>query len=447
MRVRARPCDPDLRGALVPPPEKKRVPRLLRASPEIRGHIRSHAKGLSTVALASILGVGAAFVFQIVSARYLAPADFGLLAAFLVIVSVAAVGSSSLQNIVTVQTAAVLTHVPALESSHRRRVPWEAILIGAVGGCGLALLSPLLADVLDTTPVVVLAAAACIPLSFVFADALGLLQGSGDVSRAVWWSTISLVSRIILLIVAVAAGMGIGGVIGSVVVATALAVVGAIWSARRIARPSGGVFTVAGLTIVLLTVAFAWLTASDVIFLRAGAAESVVGAYAAVTVLVKAGFLVPSTLSLYLLPRFVRHRDNPRMARVGVLATLGLSVLTSVAMIAVFAIAGDWIIHVLYGSAFAQASQLLVPVALAYLPWMAAQGMLIKMTSTSSKGAAAVLVVAVVAQWIAFNAVIPDISAMLVWFAGIGVVVLLGFLLLDGIRSRRLAAAEEGIGS
>jgi hypothetical protein len=78
---------------------------------------------------------------------------------------------------------------------------------------------------------------------------------------------------------------------------------------------------------------------------------------------------------------------------------------------------------------------------------MAAQGMLIKMTSTSSKGAAAVLVVAVVAQWIAFNAVIPDISAMLVWFAGIGVVVLLSFLLLDGIRSLRLAVAEEGIGS
>ncbi|KJL41235.1 oligosaccharide flippase family protein [Microbacterium trichothecenolyticum] len=418
-----------------------------RANRELRGHIRSHARGLSAVAMASVLGVIAAFVFQIVSARYLAPAEFGLLAAFLNIISVAAVGSSSLQNIVTVQTAAALGAAPAQPAdpdrpSRGRKVPWEAIIMGGVGGAALAALSPLIAGALDTTAVVVLAAAACIPLSFIFADALGLLQGSGDVARAVWWSTISLVSRILLLVLAIALGFGIGGVIGSVVVATGLSVVGAVWSARRVARPSGGAFTVDGLTIVLLTVAFAWLTASDVIFLRAGAEESVAGSYAAVAVLVKAGFLVPSTLSLYLLPRFVRARDNPRLARIGVLATLGLSIATSLAMVLLFLIAGPWIIHLLYGTAYAGASALLVPVALAYTPWMAAQGMLIKMTSTASRGAAAVLIGAVLVQWVAFQLVVPDITAMLGWFAGIGVVTLGAFLLLDGIRSRRLAAAE-----
>ncbi|KRA22512.1 hypothetical protein ASD65_17240 [Microbacterium sp. Root61] len=380
----------------------------------------------------------AAFGFQIGSARYLAPADFGLLSAFLVIVSVAAIGSSSLQNIVTVQTAAeIALHAAAPK---RRRVPWEAITIGVVGGALVAVISPWLARALDTTPVVVLAAAVCIPLSFLFADALGLLQGAGDVARAVWWSTLSLVFRVVALVIVAVAAAGLVGVIGAVVLATALAVVGAAWSARRIPRPTGGIFTVTGLTIVLLTVSFAWLISSDVLFLRAGAAETVAGNYAAVTVLVKAGFLIPSTLSLYLLPRFVRNRDNPALSRVGVFVTLGASCATSIAMIAFFALFGSWLTALLYGPAFQQAAGLLVPVSLAYLPWMAAQGMLIKMTSYGSRGGAIVLVAAVIAQWIAFTITIPDITAMLWWLGGIGVAVLASFLVLDSWATRRRVA-------
>ncbi|QIG38305.1 oligosaccharide flippase family protein [Microbacterium sp. 4R-513] len=403
------------------------------------GHVRSHARGLSAVALASVLGVVASFVFQVASARYLAPVDFGLLSAFLVVVSTAAVGSSSLQNIVTVQTAAALVAPARVRPS--RRMPWEAIAVGVGGGAVVAVVSPWLATALDTSPSVILAAAVCIPLSFVFADALGLLQGSGDVSRAVWWSTISLVARIVLLFVAVLIGAGLAGVIGSVVAATAVSVVGALWSARRIARPVEGAFTANGITILVLTVAFAWLTTSDVIFLRAGGADALVGTYASVTVLVKAGFLVPSTLSLYLLPRFVRNRGNRRLSRIGVLATLALSLATSLAMTAFFALFGPWLIHVLYGESFASAADLLVPVSLAYLPWMAAQGMLIKMTSTASRGGAAILIVAVLAQWITFTAVVPDVYAMLAWFAGIGVVVLTIFLILDSLQARHAAAA------
>lgn len=419
-------------------PDDEREPRSS-ARGGIGGHVRSHARGLSAVALASIVGVLASFVFQIVSARYLGAVEFGLLSTFLVVVSTAAVGSTSLQNIVSVQTAAAL--VSPVPARSRRRVPWEAIAIGVGGGAVVAAVSPWLAESLDTSPAVILAAALCIPLSFVFADALGLLQGSGDVARAVWWSTISLLARILLLFVAVVAASGIAGVIGSIIVATAIAVAGALWSARRISRPAQGAISADGLAILVLTVSFAWLTASDVFFLRAGGAEAVVGTYAAVTVLVKAGLLVPSTLSLYLLPRFVRNRGNRRLSRLGVLVTLGLSLATSIAMTVFFALFGDWLIHLLYGEAFAGAAALLVPTSLAYLPWMAAQGMLIKLTSTASRGGAALLVVAVVAQAVAFSAVVPDVHAMLAWFGGIGTVVLGGFLLLDTLQARRIDAA------
>lgn len=405
------------------------------------GHVRAHARGLSAVALATIVGIIASFVAQILSARYLAPAEFGLFSAFLVIVNVAAVGSSSLQNTVTVHTAATAP----TSASEKSRWPWEAILLGLGGGLAVAAVSPWIAAALATDVTVVLAAAVSIPLSFVFADALGLLQGSGNVAKAVWWTTASQLVRVALVVVTIVVGAGIGGVIGAVIASIAVCLIGAEWAARRVRRPDTGAFSITGATIIVLTVAFAWLTSSDVIFLRAGAPEDVVGAYAAVTVLVRAGLIVPSTLSLYLLPRFVRNRGNPRLSRIGVLVTLGVSFATSAAMVLAFALLGEWIIALLYGDRYDAAVALLVPTALAYLPWIAAQGLLIKMTSSASKSAAAVLVGAVFAQWAAFTSVIPDVYAML-WALGlIGAVVLMAFLVIDAVHARRIGRATAEI--
>lgn len=405
------------------------------AAPLRAGHLRSHAKGLSAVAIATIVGVVASFVFQIVSARYLAPADFGLLAAFFVVVNVAAIGSSSLQNLVTVHTASALTD--AVEEERRHRWPVDALVLGGIGLGVVAALSPLLAGLLDTQVWIILAAAACIPLSFLFAQYLGLLQGSGRVASAVWWSTQSLVIRVALTAVVVLVGLGLSGVIGAVVAATLVALIGAWWAARSIPRPIQGAFSVAGLIIIVLTISFAWLTSSDVLLLRAGASETLAGHYAAVAVLVKAAFLLPSTLSLYLLPRFVRNRDNPRLVRLGVLATAGLAAVTGIALVLFFLLFGPLVISLLYGPAYEQAAELLVPVSLAYLPWIVAQGMLIRMTASASKVAAAVLVLSVAGQWVAFTSVIPDVAALLVWQAVIGSVVLVTFVAIESTQARQ----------
>ncbi|MDC7803325.1 hypothetical protein PP359_05310 [Sphingomonas sp. BLCC-B65] len=406
-----------------------------------RGHVRAHARGLSEVALASVFGVIASFVFQVASARYLAPTDFGLLSAFLAVVGTAAIGSSSLQNITAVQTASLMRETPNPVS--RRRIPRDALILGIAAGAAVAAAAPTLAASLGSSSAMILAAAVSIPLSFFFADALGLLQGAGRVSQAVWWSTASLLLRLAILGVGVLLGWGLGGAVGAVVCATAISVVGAAWSARGIARPTLGVFSRSGAAIVVLTVAFAWLTSSDILFLRAADATAVAGSYAAATVLVKAGFLVPSTLSLYLLPRFIRVQDDRRLSRLGVLVTLALSIGTSLAMTLVFALLGPWIIHTLYGTEFTLAGDLLVPVCLAYLPWMAAQGMLIKMTSTASMGGALALVAAVIVQSIAFMVVAPDIPLMLTWLGAIGAAALVAFLVIDSTGARRAERNER----
>lgn len=405
--------------------------------PGLGVHVRSHGKALLAVGVASGLGIVASFAFQLLSARFLSPADFGLLAAFIVIVNVAAIGSASLQSSVTVQTASALVSTEH-DARSSRRWPLDAIILGLGGGVVVAALSPWLASALSTTPLVILAAAATIPLSFVFADAMGLLQGSAKVAQAVWWSTFSQIARVLFAVLAIGIGTGFGGIVGAVLAALVVAVVGGLWTARRVPRPSSGVFSRSGITIVILTVAFAWLTSSDVIFLRAGAPEELAGMYASVTVLVKTGFLLPSTLSLYLLPRFVKHRDNPQLSRIGVLATLGLSLATSITMILAFLVLGEWIVGLIYPPAYAPAVDLLVPTALAYLPWIAAQGMMIKMTSSASPAAAGLLLLAAAVQWIAFTLTIPDVTAMLAAYAAIGTVVLVVFFVIDVQNSRRL---------
>lgn len=406
-------------------------------APGMGFHVRTHAKALMAVGVASALGIVASFAFQLVSARFISPADLGLLAAFLVIVNVAAIGSASLQSTVTVQTAQALT---SADDAPRRPRQWplDALLLGIGGGAVVALLSPWLATALNTTPLVILAAAATIPLSFVFADAMGLLQGSGKVAQAVWWSTTSQVARVIFAVLAIAIGTGLGGIMGAVLAALIVAVLGGVWAARKVPRPRNGVFTSSGIAIVVLSVAFAWLTSSDVIFLRAGAPEDLAGIYASAIVLVKTGFLLPSTLSLYLLPRFVKHRDNPELSRIGVLATLGLSIATSAVMILVFLVLGDWIIGLIYKPDYAAAAELLVPTALAYAPWIAAQGMMIKMTSSASRGAAAILIAAAAAQWVSFTLAIPNVPAMLISYAAIGTAVLIAFFAIDMRNARRL---------
>lgn len=405
-------------------------------------HIRSHGKPLLAVGVASALGIIASFAFQLLSARFLSPADFGLLAAFFVIVNVAAIGSASLQNSVTVQTASSLASMGATRQ-RPRRWPLDAILLGLSGAGVIAVLAPWLASALDTTPLVILASAATVPLSFLFADSMGLLQGAGQVAQAVWWSTLSQIARVAFAVLGIALGLGFGGILGAVLAALAVAVVGGAWSARRVPRPFDGVFSRAGITIIILTVAFAWLTSSDVIFLRAGAPENLAGTYASATVLVKTGFLLPSTLSLYLLPRFVKHRDNPSLSRVGVLVTLGLSLATSIAMVILFLLLGNWIVALIYPAAYAGAAGFLVPTALAYLPWIAAQGMMIKLTSSTSAGAAMMLLMASAAQWIAFTLTVPNISAMLVSFAAIGIAVLMTFFVIDMRNARRLRSASS----
>lgn len=401
-----------------------------------RGHVRSHAKGLLAVAIGSVVGALAALAFQLITARALGPADFGLLSAFLVVINVAAIGSSSLQNSVAVATASPVT----ADNARSSRWPVEASIVGFAAGGLVVALSPLLAPLLATSLSAVVLAAVAVPLSFLLADSVGLIQGSGNSTGAVWWSTVATLVRLVVVFVAITLGASIGGILVGVIVGMVVAAAAAAFSARRIPRPRRSVMTADGATVIVLTVAFAWLTSADVFFLRFLAPEELTGHYAAVSTLVKSSFLIPSTLALYLLPRLVRSRGDRRLARLAAIFTLVVSAGTGLLVVGLFAGAGTWLLTILYGGKYDEAAALMVPIAFAYVPWIAAFGLLVRMTALASRVCAVFLVLAVAVQALGMTALLPDVTRMLQFSFGLGVVVLAVFVSIDVFASRRGSA-------
>jgi O-antigen/teichoic acid export membrane protein len=398
-----------------------------RVAASLRGHAGPHAVPVLLVGIATVVGVLAALAFQVISARAIGPEEFGLLAAFLAIINVAAFGSASLQNAVAVRTAEITTGPDASVPASRRR-PSEATIIGLGGALVVAALAPVLVRTLNATPAVVLLAAAVIPLSFWLSEAVGVLQGVGRSDVATWWSSISLIARLALVLVALVFGLGIGGVLVAVFLGTALAVVGAGVPARRARHVSFRVFSSTGVTVLLVSLAFAWLVNADVIILRAASSGTVAGHFASAAILVKAAFILPSTLSVYLLPRFVRNRGNDQLVRVGERVTLAVTAISGALLALVFWLFGDLVARLVFGPAFAETGALLLPLWLAYIPWLTAQSVLIRLTAHAFRPAVVVLGVAAVAQAVGLVLAAPNVTAM-IWVQGvIGIGVLAAFL-------------------
>jgi len=408
-----------------------------------RDHYRNHGSAVVRIGIISAVGILASFAFQIVTARWLGPVNLGIMSSFFAIVSMAAIGSSSLQNAVAAQTARLLVAGAAPTPRRLDGFTIEALVLGGAGALAVVCFSPLIATSLATETYVPLLAAVSILLSFLFARIVGSIQGTGDSQGAVWWSTVSLVLRVALVGAVLLAGLGLIGALVSVLLASAVACVGAFVYARRSTIPlHHRPFGADGVVVIAMSIAFAWLTNIDLILVRAEADEYTAGVYAAAAQLVKSGFLIPATLSLYLLPRFVRQSGNTAMTRLGVRFTLGVTAAGAALMVAFFGIAGSFVMSVLFGTDYATENWLLVGLSVAYLPWIMAQGQLIRMNALASRTALAVLIFLMLAQFLAATFALPNIAYLLVVIGATGTVALVVFLIIDSRAARHARATH-----
>ncbi|MFF1878068.1 lipopolysaccharide biosynthesis protein [Leifsonia sp. NPDC058230] len=409
-----------------------------------RALVAQHGRALAEIGAVTILGVLATTGFQIVTIRGLGPAEFGLLASFVAIINVASIGSAALRNSVAVVTAS--------QTGPTGRHRWfdgpmiEALVLGAIGTIGVLVLAPFLASSLGSSPATLILTAIAITPYFLFARAQGLLQGAGNSRAVVWWSTGAQLAQLVLAVLVLLAGFGAIGVLVVLVVCAIGGAVGASFEARKIAVQSATrPFTLQSTIVLALTIGLAWLTNADVVLVRAHAPEAVAGAFAAAAVLIKTTLIIPATLSLYLLPRFVNRRGDASMMRLGVNVVLGVTLASGLLMLAVVSIAGDLIVHILFGAGYSASVQYLPLFALTWIPWALAQAILIRITASASLVGVGVLVIAIVAQYVGALIVLPDVMAMMILNGCVGLFAFGAMYVVHLLTGRKLTvrSAEQ----
>ena len=375
-----------------------------------------HGRPLLMIAVVSALGIIASAGIQVVASRGLGPQGFGLLASFLAIINVIAIGSAALRNSVAVIMAETLLATPKIDSRRRYMDTsmFEALILGGVCTIGILLVSPILASSLETNVTALVLTAAIVVPYFVFARAQGLLQGTGDSRAVVWWTTGSQITQLVLVAGVLALGYGATGILVVYLVTVILGTVGSTYQARLLFIPkTRRPFSVNSSVVLLLTVTFAWLTNADVILVRSGTSELVAGSFAAAAVLVKTTLILPATLSLYLLPKFVNRRDDATMTKFGVNATLGITFLSGMAMFVLVFVAGELLVSVLFGAEYHLSVAFLPGMALMWLPWAMSLALLMRITAAASKSGLIVLALVAATQWTGATAILPDIFGMM----------------------------------
>jgi len=393
-------------------------------------------KVLGAISLVSFLGVFAAFLFQILTARQLGPIDFSLFAAFLAIVNIGAIGSTALQNAVTVQTARyIAVGKSGGRSSKLDPTLIEATVIGLAFFIAIAALSGPLSDYLGAPRWTVLLAAISLILSFLLARHLGIIQGSGRALSTVWWSSGHAIVRLILGSSVFLFAFGVGGFVAVVMVSMIIMTIWVSLYLRKIPnRPDHAPFDRPTIAVLLSTISFAWLTNVDVIFLRALASPLDSGNYAVVALLVKTGFIIPGTLSLYFLPKLVeRNSKSSELVIPIAITTFGIIVLT--AFLWLF---GPLVVKTFFGGGYEVTSEFLLLMCVSLAPWVILQTLLIRTNGLATIAAPIVLILSAAIQWPLFAFTLPDIEAMIISNGALGVfvcLVLWAILLLKGKRS------------
>lgn len=402
-----------------------------------------HGRPLLVIAVVSALGIVASAGIQIVASRGLGPQGFGLLASFLALINVVAIGSAALRNSVAVIMAETQFSTSKINSRPRLidTSMIEAIVLGGICTLGILLVSPLLASSLETNATAFILAAAIVVPYFLFARAQGLLQGSGDSRSVVWWSTSAQVTQLVLAAGALALGYGAIGILVVYLVTVILGTIGSTLQAKSLSIPrTRKPFSMNSSVVLLLTITFAWLTNVDVILVRSGTSELVAGSFAAAAVLVKTTLILPATLSLYLLPKFVNRRHDASMTKFGVNATLGITFLSGIAMFVLVLLAGPFLVSLLFGPEFRLSSDFLPGMALMWLPWAMSLALLVRITAVASKSGLALLVVVAATQWIGATALLPDILAMMIFNGLVGTATLAVLFIIHILAARTPAS-------
>jgi O-antigen/teichoic acid export membrane protein len=330
----------------------------------------SGARSGALIAGASLLATGLNYIFLLTAGRHLGSDDYGALAALLGVITFVLLPTGALQLAVSreVSRRVALGDTTGADAFARATLRLGLMLTVPVFAVGLLLVVPL-ATLLDIdSEVAVAIAMSGLLVALAYPLATGILQGFQRFGAVAAMIVLPFAFRLVLLIVAVWAGLKLSGAVFAAIVggigATAIAlwlIRGAIAQGARVPRPDLRTFLEYLWPVVVGLVGIAVLTNVDLVISRARFGGDEAGEYAAASAFARVAFFLPATFLAVVFPRTAeRQARGEETADI-----LGRSLIVTAAFgggLALFYWAtGRGIVHTSFGAEFADGGELLVP--------------------------------------------------------------------------------------
>jgi O-antigen/teichoic acid export membrane protein len=355
------------------------------------------------VLIASFGGHAGNYLFYVIAARMVTPAEFAAISALIAFASICFMPVNGIQVAVARDVAVLRAAGRSAElAAYVRRLGRRLGIGGAVAVVVLGALSPLLSDRFhlgSRLPVVM--TAVWVSLGAVLLIAIGVLQGLerfGYVAFSLA-GPLGLLRPILLPLSVIVAGYA-GGIL-AMIIAAIVGLVVLVPPALRVARgePAEPPALPSTVMTMLALLAFSSLTNVDVLVAQAVLAETDRAHYAGAVLLGKIALFAPSALAMVLLPRATATLERGESADLTVLKTLALTAASGLGVAGVLWVMPTWVLTGTFGPAFAGSKPLLAPLALVMTGAAVLWVHLMFATAKRSHRMTYALIIAAVAHW------------------------------------------------
>ena len=372
------------------------------------------SRGLSAAGImlvATVITNATNYAYSLLMGRQLGPELFGEFTALLGVLMILSVASQSVQTVVArYSTGLQSSQGPEAVVDFARRLMWRLTLIGVAAFVVWIPIAFPLATVLQIdSPAPVIAAGSALILGFSLPVVWGAFQGEQRFRDLGLNMCILAIGRFILGAALVALGASVTGAVGALTIATAVAFVLAYPSVRstlgsgtgRHVGPPARELVNYGLPTTLGLAAWTLLTNLDIVFVKAAESSTEAGYYGAAATIGKIALFLPLALGLVIFPKAAARHVAGQDSRLLMRRTGQAVVVASALFVIVCAVFGTTAIEIMFGTSYAPADELLVPVVGAMCCFALTNVMLFYYLSVHRMRFASMLFGAVVVQVVA----------------------------------------------
>lgn len=336
--------------------------------PRALGLLRSGGARAGLLVLAcSMVGHVGNYLFYVLAARALTPAQFADVSAMTALATIAFMPATGVQAAAARDTASLVAAGRSAEADGLARWLMQRVAVFQAGLFAVLLLAtPAAVAVLDLTARSVwLAGVVWLVLGVGLQVSLGPLQGRelfGAVGAVLAGPQGAL--RPLLLLPGIALA-GVAGALGALVLVTVVGLAGVLYLFRRALRARGrpAVALTGTLPAVAALTAFASLTNADVVAAKIVLDATDAGLYSSAALLGKIALYAPSALALVLLPKVTSRLQAGLEIRGPALLTLAATLGTGLLVTVAILVAPPSLVTLVFGPEYSAAYGLAAPIA------------------------------------------------------------------------------------